>query len=78
MEKRIAFEEAQAFGGRFNKTEIEIGVGLEEEVLKDWRIKAMAESSLRMAGGSSSVSSVTEDKKNSSASFDQLLGAQSV
>lgn len=41
VEKRIAMEEAMAFGAQFNKSQVEVGLELEAKVIADWRIKAL-------------------------------------
>lgn len=41
VEKRIAVEEAMAFGARFNKSQTEIGLELEDKVVAQWRKQAL-------------------------------------
>lgn len=46
LEKRIAVEEAMAYGTEFNKSQTEIGLELEQRVVEQWREKAVAAKSL--------------------------------
>ncbi|ORY83072.1 mitochondrial ribosomal protein S25-domain-containing protein, partial [Protomyces lactucae-debilis] len=42
VERTIAMEEALAFGATFDKSEMQVGLELEDQVLVDWKAKATA------------------------------------
>ncbi|CCG82640.1 37S ribosomal protein S25,mitochondrial [Taphrina deformans PYCC 5710] len=46
IETRIAMEEALAYGTKFDKSQVEVGLELESRVIADWREKALQAKSL--------------------------------
>lgn len=79
VEKRVAVEEALAFGADFNKFETQIGLELEDAVLKDWRKKAVAAKSLVSPVASKQkqdLKTLTSDVPDTGDVFDLFLDAK--
>ena len=63
VERKIAVEEALTFGARFNKTELHVGLELENKVLEGWREKVVAARALTSPGASPISSSQGRDEE---------------
>ena len=61
VESRIAVEEAMSYGAVF-KFETEIGLELERKVVREWRVKAVAQKSLSTPGRQD-LTTITTDEK---------------